>query len=192
MAAGAIQAHDSRQAVGATCVTFDGSGRVLLSQRRSPKRWELPGGLVESGESVIEAAQREVLEETEVHVEVIRLVSIYHHVSRSILALTFTARHMSGEPTPTPEASHVEWADVPQALLRLHPLYRMRLEDALAPSTYVRLHLHEGATILSTLPLAPEHDRSPVEHGRTKHSPSGAPELSRQHVREEVDAEHHT
>lgn len=58
---------------GVSVVIEDARGRVLLLLRGPtdpwmPKRWNLPGGKIEHGESVLEAARREVLEETGLHV----------------------------------------------------------------------------------------------------------------------------
>jgi ADP-ribose pyrophosphatase YjhB (NUDIX family) len=52
-------------------------GRVLLTQREDFEVWCLPGGQVESGESLAQAAVREVREETGLHIELLRLVGIY-------------------------------------------------------------------------------------------------------------------
>lgn len=55
----------------AGAVIRDDSGRLLLVRRgRDPGRglWSLPGGRIESGESVAQAVVREVLEETGLHV----------------------------------------------------------------------------------------------------------------------------
>lgn len=50
--------------VGARVVLCDGDGRVLLIQRSDNGYWSLPAGAVEIGESIAEAAARELREET--------------------------------------------------------------------------------------------------------------------------------
>ncbi|WP_234426925.1 NUDIX hydrolase [Streptomyces niger] len=137
--------------LGATCVAFNESGHVLITLRRSPERWELPGGLVEPGESLSAAAARETLEETTVAVDVHGLVGLYQHPNRGILAAVFIATMTSGTPRPTAEASEARWAEVPDALNALHPLYRPRLTDALAAKHTVPMRVHDGATMLSGL-----------------------------------------
>ena len=55
-------------------------GRVLLSRRAVPPRigfWTIPGGFVEKGESTEKAAIRELVEETGVSIEQLRLAAIY-------------------------------------------------------------------------------------------------------------------
>jgi ADP-ribose pyrophosphatase YjhB (NUDIX family) len=52
-------------------IAFDERGRVLLVERgQAPSRgrWTIPGGRVESGETLEEACRRELFEETGLHV----------------------------------------------------------------------------------------------------------------------------
>ena len=55
----------------------DGVGRVLLEKRSDCGLWGLPGGRIEPGESISEAARREVLEETGLTVNIMRLLGVY-------------------------------------------------------------------------------------------------------------------
>ena len=50
--------------VGARVVLLDGRGHVLLIQRSDNGYWSLPAGAMEIGESIAEAAARELWEET--------------------------------------------------------------------------------------------------------------------------------
>ncbi|UKZ02949.1 NUDIX hydrolase (plasmid) [Streptomyces viridifaciens] len=140
--------------LGATCVAFDAQGRVLISRRRSPVRWELPGGLVEPGEFIFKAAERETLEETGVVVAVRGLVGVYQHPSRRILAGLFVADHVTGEPIPTKEADAARWSVPDQALEILHPLYKPRLQDVLAAERTAVLRIHEGQNLVAMLSAA--------------------------------------
>ena len=63
----------------AACVVRDDAGRVLLQRRGDERRpvWGFPGGAVELGESVGEAAVREVREETGLTVRLTGLLGVY-------------------------------------------------------------------------------------------------------------------
>jgi 8-oxo-dGTP diphosphatase len=62
-----------RHSVSVTGVIIDEQDRVLVVQRRDDAKWELPGGILERQESVEDGMRREVLEETGMHVEPVRL-----------------------------------------------------------------------------------------------------------------------
>ena len=62
--------------VGAAAAVLDGD-RLLLTKRSDNGEWCLPGGAVDPGERLAEAAQREVLEETGLTVKVTGLLGVY-------------------------------------------------------------------------------------------------------------------
>jgi len=53
------------------------AGKILLIQRRDDQLWALPGGLAEVGESLAQAAERELWEETGVRGQVDRLLGVF-------------------------------------------------------------------------------------------------------------------
>jgi ADP-ribose pyrophosphatase YjhB (NUDIX family) len=96
-------------------------GRVLII-RRAPGFaggiYTLPGGVVEAGETLMQAVIREVREETAVEIEPVTLAgfreTIFHDkdgkASRHFVILCFAARWLSGEPVPDlSEISEAAW-----------------------------------------------------------------------------------
>jgi len=64
--------------VGSSAQIYDPTGeKILLTKRGDNGRWCLPGGQLDSGESVSETCAREVLEETGLIVEVGHLIAVY-------------------------------------------------------------------------------------------------------------------
>jgi ADP-ribose pyrophosphatase YjhB (NUDIX family) len=88
-------------------VVADGAGDILLIRRTDNGNWALPGGAIDLGESVAQAAARETLEETGIECEVTGIVGIYsdpRHVilytsngeARQEFSIVLTARAVSG------------------------------------------------------------------------------------------------
>lgn len=104
--------------------------RVLLIRRAKPPRrgeWSLPGGLQKLGETVFEAAAREVMEETGITVQPLAVVDVvdliewdeqrvrYHYTLIDILAA-----FVDGEAVAAADAAEVLWveqAEVKQKVL---------------------------------------------------------------------------
>lgn len=94
--------------LGCSAAIFDEQGRIFLTRRTDNGQWCLPGGRMESGESVAEACAREVWEETGLHVRVTRLVGVYSHPDQlvvypdgnkaHIVAMHFEVEIVAGEP----------------------------------------------------------------------------------------------
>ncbi|MBN2111299.1 MAG: NUDIX hydrolase [Methanosarcinaceae archaeon] len=56
------------------------NGMIVLVQRKNPPfqgKFALPGGFVDIGETVEEAVEREVLEETGLSIEIVKLLGVY-------------------------------------------------------------------------------------------------------------------
>lgn len=94
------------------------------------------------GEAIVDAAVREVLEETGINCRVTGLVGIYtnpNHVLKYTsngevrqFSIVFTAVPTGGEPTPSRESTRVEWASAARMDdYHFHPSMRMRIDHYL-------------------------------------------------------------
>lgn len=97
-------------------VITDEQDRVLLIRRgHEPFRevWSLPGGKVDAGETVEQAAVREVKEEVGVDVELTSLVGVYSEPGRdprgSYISIVWRGSILRGSPTATEEAREFRW-----------------------------------------------------------------------------------
>lgn len=96
--------------------------RVLLVRRTKPPSglYTLPGGMVESGETLIDAVRREVEEETGLAIEPLGLAGFREvitradngEVARHFVILPFAARWLSGEVRLNAEADDARWVTV--------------------------------------------------------------------------------
>lgn len=69
--------QDTLLTVGCGFILEDEAGRILLQRRRHVDIWVIPGGIMELGEFVLDAALREVKEETNLTVLQPELFGIY-------------------------------------------------------------------------------------------------------------------
>ena len=103
---------DVAPTAGAAAIVFDSSGRVLLvKENYDRRRWSLPGGAIEEGETPEQAAVRETLEETGTTVRVEHLIGSYTF-DDGFIAYVFGCLILEGEPTvpPTGEIAEIRWA----------------------------------------------------------------------------------
>ncbi|WP_414471808.1 NUDIX hydrolase [Microvirga sp. M2] len=95
-------------------------GRILLAARGKPPGeglYSLPGGMVEAGETLAEAALRELHEEVGVEAEVMGLLTPVEfierdgrgHIKHHVVIAPHAARWVSGEPQTGPEAKDIRW-----------------------------------------------------------------------------------
>jgi ADP-ribose pyrophosphatase YjhB (NUDIX family) len=85
-------------------------GRVYLARRAiepASGRWTYPGGFLEVGEAAQEGARRETEEETELRVEVGRLVGVYSRPHAAVVTVVYEATVVGGRPEPAAETTEV-------------------------------------------------------------------------------------
>jgi ADP-ribose pyrophosphatase YjhB (NUDIX family) len=111
-------------------------GKILLALREDYQVWCIPGGMVDPGESIAQAAGRELLEETGLEVILQRFTGVYSELGwleTDLHVVLFTGRISSGKLNP--QAGEVldlrffALNDLPDNMLYGH---RRRAMDALA------------------------------------------------------------
>lgn len=125
-------------------------GRILLAARGKPPSeglYSLPGGMVETGETLAEAALRELREEVGVEADIVGLIAPVEfierdeqgHIKHHVVIAAHAARWVSGEPQTGPEAKDIRWvterdiADLPMTAGLggiLERAFRIAREDA--------------------------------------------------------------
>lgn len=114
----------------AASLILDADGKVLLVQQNyGGRRWGAPGGVVEVGETPMQAACREAFEETGLQIEIVRVIGMYLLQGGGwpdILAHVFQAKTL-GDNVPVrdeEEIAALEWralTDLPTPMVHETP-----------------------------------------------------------------------
>ncbi|HVN63390.1 MAG TPA: NUDIX hydrolase [Candidatus Binataceae bacterium] len=100
--------------VAADVIAEVGGKIVLIERRNFPLGWAIPGGFVEPGETVEQAAVREAREEICLDVELRALLGVYSRPGRDPRGQTITVVYVgraSGAPRGADDARHAELFD---------------------------------------------------------------------------------
>jgi 8-oxo-dGTP diphosphatase len=111
--------YPKRPLIGVSVVVRRGDRVLLVKRGREPLigLWAFPGGLVELGERLVDAAKREVREEAGIEIEELEQVDLAEIVGRDpndtvdshYVLIVFAARHGSGEPVAGDDAAEARW-----------------------------------------------------------------------------------
>ena len=111
--------YPNRPLIGVGALIFH-RGRILMAQRgKEPLKgwWSLPGGAVEAGETLDMAIRREVLEETGLVVQPLRVHEIFERILRDAegapeyhyVLIDYVCRITAGTPRAGDDVARVEW-----------------------------------------------------------------------------------
>jgi ADP-ribose pyrophosphatase YjhB (NUDIX family) len=101
-------------------IVTDDQDRILLIRRTDNDNWAVPGGAIDLGESLVDAAIRETKEESGIDCQITGISGVYTDPKHVILytsngevrqefSIVLTARPVGGELTPSSETSEVRW-----------------------------------------------------------------------------------
>jgi 8-oxo-dGTP pyrophosphatase MutT (NUDIX family) len=127
----------------ANVIVVNDHGEILMIRRTDNGNWAVPGGGMDLGESITDAAIRETHEETGITCTITGLVGIYTNPRHVILytsngeirqefSIVFTARPVGGTLRTSNETSQARWVP-PDAIqdLPIHPSMRQRIQHYL-------------------------------------------------------------
>jgi 8-oxo-dGTP diphosphatase len=111
--------YPERPVVGVGGVVIS-AGRALVVRRGKPPlegEWSIPGGMLETGETIIEGVRRELAEETGVEVRVNGLIEVFERISLDeagkhryhYVVLDYFCEAIRGEARPGSDAAEVAW-----------------------------------------------------------------------------------
>ena len=101
------------------------SDKVLIVQRSRSDRynkcaWELPGGKIEFGESIIDALRREVKEEVNLEIDVLFPLTVSSRLryNKHVIVIIFLCSYKSGWVKLSNEHSSFKWVN-PEEILKI-------------------------------------------------------------------------
>jgi ADP-ribose pyrophosphatase YjhB (NUDIX family) len=125
--------------VGATILIIDAEDRLLLMKRSDSDCWGPPGGAVEPGELVEDAAKRETLEETGLQIEGMTLFGVFsgedlHYIYPNgdevyNVTIVYFSRDASGKVHINHEHSEWRWFSVADIPTDISPPIKLVIEQ---------------------------------------------------------------
>jgi len=111
--------YPSRPFLGVGALIFEGREILLVERAQEPLKgyWSLPGGIVETGETLDAGIRREVLEETGLEVEALSVFEIFERIMPDAdgraeyhyVLIDYLCRPRGGSLAPASDVSRVAW-----------------------------------------------------------------------------------
>lgn len=140
---------DRPHSVSVAGVIVDDRGRALLVQRRDNGHWEPPGGVVEANETIPDALEREVLEETGIKIALpATLTGVYKNMTGLIVSLVFRCEAIDGAPSTSEETRALRWATRDEVIDLADEAYAIRVLDALDAASPPAIRAHDGVRLI--------------------------------------------
>ncbi|WP_370968585.1 NUDIX hydrolase [Amycolatopsis sp. cg9] len=129
-------------AVAVSAFIQDDEGRILMIRRTDNDLYSIPGGQLELGETLAQAAVREVHEETGIQCKVTEVIGLYsdpkHVIAyddgevRQEFSICFRATPAGGNLRTSSESKEVFWISVSELEnINIHKSIRLRIEHAI-------------------------------------------------------------
>jgi len=130
-------------------VIVDDAGRALLIKRRDNGKWEPPGGVLEREETIPDALQREVLEETGIKIALpATLTGVYKNMTGLIVSMVFRCEAIDGAPTTGAETYALRWVTRDEITELADEAYAIRVLDALDNTSPPAVRAHDGVRLV--------------------------------------------
>ena len=111
--------YPDQPVVGVGAVIVRGDRALVIKRGHEPRKgeWSLPGGLIDLGESLVDAVRREIREETSLDIEPGPIIETFDRVHRDdagriryhFVIVDFVCWSDSGTATPGSDAEEIAW-----------------------------------------------------------------------------------
>ena len=126
--------------VGVGAIVFQQNRVLLVKRNKAPNagQWAIPGGRVELGETLQQAAEREILEETGITIKAGKPVYTFDVIQRDAhnncqlhyVVIDLEADYLDGEPVAGDDAAEARWVSANElSSLPVNPITLQLLKD---------------------------------------------------------------